>query len=358
MVDATGSRCWAGVAAAVALLLTGCAGAEGPTPGAGADRPRSTADTPPRETATASQPSSSASPGVIAFGVVRPTGGEVWLATPGGGPPVRVGPPAPGLAMYEPSLSPDGDWIAFVSPGEESASPLDTDVYVVRRDGTGLRQLTSSPEGDSGPTWSPDGSTIAFARARSADGRPPETSIATVPVTGGDVVELVRVDAPAPPVRTVASPTYAPDGRTLAFVRAEFEPDGTGTSRIVALDLATGDERTLVEDAYQPAFSPDGTRLAFASTHDRNGQTCFHDCRPSAEVYVARADGSAPIRLTDDPADDTAPAFSPDGRRLVFVSDRADPANHRSQLWLVDAVGGTPELVHATDGFASEPDWR
>ncbi len=60
-----------------------------------------------------------------------------------------------------------------------------------------------------------------------------------------------------------------------------------------------------------PAWSPDGSRLAFVSERDGN-----------REIYVMSADGSSPMRLTDDPGEDSNPTWSLDGRHILFSSDR------------------------------------
>jgi Tol biopolymer transport system component len=77
--------------------------------------------------------------------------------------------------------------------------------------------------------------------------------------------------------------------------------DGTGRTAIFAASFGTG--------VGNPAWSPDGTRIAFSSSHEGDN-----------EIYVMNADGSGVTRLTSDPRGDTDPSWSPDGERLVFSS--------------------------------------
>jgi len=67
-----------------------------------------------------------------------------------------------------------------------------------------------------------------------------------------------------------------------------------------------------------PAFSPDGSQIAFAWNGDQRG---------NADIYIKRIDADTPLRLTTDPADDSAPAWSPDGSRLAFVRGANGPAS-------------------------------
>src|SRR4051794_13134848 len=123
-----------------------------------------------------------------------------------------------------PSWSPDGRRLAFASPGPDAPGrSLNVDVFVVGRDGTGLRRLTDEPGQDGWPAWSPDGRSIAFVAARGAGGQ--ERSIWIMRSDGGGK-------------RRVASgeyPVWSPDGRFLMFqVDGQLfvvRPDGSGRRR-------------------------------------------------------------------------------------------------------------------------------
>jgi len=100
--------------------------------------------------------------------------------------------------------------------------------------------------------------------------------------------------------------------------------------------------------SYQPAWSPDGTRIAFVSV--RNGD--------AADVYVMNADGTGERRLTDHPAVDTDPAWSPDGARIAFSSER--DGNAEIYAMNADGSGVTRLTTNSTpDGHpAWSPDGR
>lgn len=93
-------------------------------------------------------------------------------------------------------------------------------------------------------------------------------------------------------------------------------------------------------NSIDPAYSPDRSRLAYAS--DRGG---------SLDLYVADADGRNPVRLTTDPAPESEPAWSPDGRRLVFSATRAGSR----QLYVISVDGGEARQLTSLPGGAGEP---
>lgn len=95
-------------------------------------------------------------------------------------------------------------------------------------------------------------------------------------------------------------------------------------------------------DDVDPAWSSDGTRLAFAS--DREG---------AMRLYVAGAAGEQPVRITDGPGQDRMPVWSPDGRWLLFVSDRGG----REQVYMVAAEGGAVRQLTHGPGGGSQPSW-
>lgn len=157
----------------------------------------------------------------------------------------------------DPAWSPDDRWIAY-SEGEEQA-----DLYLIRPDGTGRRQLTSGPERDRHPSWSPDGRTVAFERKEEGS-----FDLYTVRVDGRDLRRLTAGE------RREAQPAWSPGGGRIAFVEGPLDETEPGDQRIRILDLETDGMTTVVGTWRQvcgPAWSPAGDQIAFQGVnHDHN----------------------------------------------------------------------------------------
>lgn len=207
-----------------------------------------------------------------------------------------------GVQDTSPTWSPDGSMIAFSSNREGFS-----DIWVVRADGTGLRQLTDlSEQGvDSAglPAWSPDGSVIAFRRSPLEASEEPELQgIWAVEVDSGELLELT-----SGPSILDEDPSWSPDGRRLAFSRKIR----TGTSVYTAIYVANLDEGTeipLTRGAGEPAWSPDGTRIAFDGGRSRE----------EFGIYVMDADGSNIVKLPTPPELGTSPG-TPDWQPLPLA---------------------------------------
>ena len=223
------------------------------------------------------------------------------------------------LGAETPVISPDGKRIVlaiYVAEGNN-------DVFVMNIDGSGLKQLTDSSGYDGHPHWSADGKRIVFNSDRSTP--TPDApwgerwhEIFSMDTHGGDVRQHTRCRA----VCTYGS--LSPDGKTLLYRRAIAEPGLDwalnaieSNSEIVIADLDGSNERNLSQhpafDGW-PAWSPDGTRIAFAS--NRSGP------RRTGQIWAIRPDGSDLRQETDADWSYAQPAWSFDGRSLYAYQSR------------------------------------
>lgn len=235
------------------------------------------------------------------------------------------------------------------------------DIYAINPDGSGLVNMSNHPGRDWDFVWSPDGSRLALISSRNDDD--PEgcstwctTDIYTVNAEGDDLTRLTNVSA------MNRSPAWSPDGTRIAFASSRDEADPSACPFKCNFEIymmnADGSEQTRLTNNPKvdnwPNWSPDGKRIAFTSYRDGN-----------AEIYVMNADGSGQMQLTDNPASDLWPVWSPDGSRIAFVSDRNYPdtecilaeCQYDIYVMAVPANGGpiTPESnliqLHQTNSF-------
>lgn len=148
------------------------------------------------------------------------------------------------------------------------------------------------------------------------------------------LLAAAQLHAQRPPLPTAASPLPAGLAGTLVF-----QSDRGGRDAIYTLDLATGRVRHLSGDPrwteLEPRWSPDGSRIAFASNRAHYEGPAPESGEADMDIWVMNADGSGRRRVTTDPANDLTPSWAPDGRSLVFTSDR-DSRGDLYRVWLED----------------------
>ncbi len=157
----------------------------------------------------------------------------------------------------------------------------------------------------------------------------------------------------------VGTPEWSPDGTAVLYSAFELDRRSYFKSSIRIAPIDGGSTELFVGDAYGPAFSPDGSRIAFVSIADRNGQNCGSDeCSYNGELYVMDADGSNVQRLTRNKGDDIAPSWAPDGSRIAFNSNRNDPPYGGHEIYSIEPDGDC--LTWLTNGTANSvnPTWH
>ncbi|PYV80910.1 MAG: hypothetical protein DMG93_17295 [Acidobacteria bacterium] len=247
--------------------------------------------------------------------------------------PIEVAPLAglPGVQI-EPTFSRDGNQVAFVLRGTEKCG-----IYTTMVGGEKSLRLTSDCE-DTSPTWSPDGRRVAFYRYFENGN---EMAIRVVPAFGGSEHRLYK--GPFSP--WARGLDWSPDGNMLAFSGGETNWKGTWISLLSLIDSTT---RKLTSPSgeeidYSPAFSPDGSTVAFVRGTFAGAVE---------DLYVVPAAGGVPTRVTFDKTwIKGSPTWTPDGRDIVFSSTRGGLAS----LWRVSVSGGTPRPVAGVGVIASSP---
>ena len=229
----------------------------------------------------------------LAFTLLKDGAWDVYVMRDDGSRPLRL-TNGTGLSSFYTSWSPDGRRIAF---GAKRGREAKTDIYVIDADGTNLRQLTTDPAADSTPAFSPDGRRIAFISDR--DGL---YQVYVMNADGSAQTRLTRDGA------RDFNPQWSPDGRRIVY----YAEKGDGRDQIWVVN-ADGSGPTLLTGGVghntSPAWSPDGRTIIFSSRRDG---------AEKSYVYTMAADGSGVRRLTEQ--DGFYARFSPDGSRVAFAT--------------------------------------
>ena len=260
---------------------------------------------------------------------------EIFVISTKGGAPTRLTNHRSVDAA--PTWSPDAKRIAFESArngqgrydyDQERYYP-DSDVFVMRADGKGVRQLTFADGFDGDPAWSRS-NTIAFESNR----------------TGNSDVWVVSPDGSGESAGTTSpafdgDPSWNPSGTRIVFTSMR-----DGQKEIYVMDADGANQTRLTNDPahdFDPTWSPNGRKILFASLRDGN-----------VEVYSMNPDGSQQVQLTDHAALDALPSWSQDGKQVVFVSDRIGKGQRR--LYVMNANGSKVKML-SRGAYDMNPDW-
>ncbi len=278
---------------------------------------------------------------------------RIWIAPTDGGAAPR--PLTGGTGRdTSPRPSPDGRRLAFLSDREPTVRPeglepgekVKPQLWILDLGGGEARQVTALKNGVADPAWSPDGRSIAFTSATGGDDEAFEEALRE-----GDLTKEERAKERANRVREITRLKYKFDGegflkgrrRHLFLIEAgDAQGDGLPAPR----QLTDGDWH---DDA--PAWSPDGSTLAFTSYREPDEDVTFR-----SDVWVLPLAGGRdggpgePRKLTGSRGPSARPRWSPDGRLIAYLGhDEGEGQATTTRLWTVAADGSAPPRCLSRD---------
>jgi Tol biopolymer transport system component/DNA-binding winged helix-turn-helix (wHTH) protein len=329
---------------------------------------------------------------------------------------------------HHPALSPNGTRVAFCWTGAAGEDGTDLDIYVKQLNAESPLRLTDHPGRESLPTWSPDGAEIAFVREIGAG-----EGIFTVPAVGGEAhklfasafsigdldwspdgsqiafasrtaageptriqilslpaLEIRQLTAPPPRPAGDISPSFSPDGQTVAFVRA----NKVAQQDIYLTAAGGGEARRLTHGQHKIGgidWMPNGREILFAATpvgafhlwrigitdgslsyvpvagspvvhpsvSGQRNRLVYAELSYECNIWGMRISAEREVAFLDEPLIastrmDHQPVWSPGGNRIAFISDRSGSR----EIWMTDAAGTDPhQLTDLVGTHVINPRW-
>jgi len=246
-------------------------------------------------------------------------------------------------------VSPDGKLAAYAASStllKEDKS--ETRLWMVPIAGGEAIALTAEGVSSSHPRWSPDGKYLAFLSERKdADGGDSKTQVYLLNRMGGEAQRLTST------IQDVETFEWAPDGKQMVLVLRDPTPEELETATSKGKD---GEEGHAKKSKAQPPWVID--RLQFKS------DTVGYLDRRRTHLYVFDLGAKTSKQVTSGDFEDKDPAWSPDGKYLAFASNRTKPdpdATYNSDIWVVESAntdkGASPIQITHFDGEKDHPSW-
>jgi Tol biopolymer transport system component len=234
----------------------------------------------------------------------------------------------------------------------------DREIFVMNPDGTELKQLTFNTVADSQPTLSPDGQKIVFvssgAQSSNTQG---DNEVYLMNSDGTDQQNLTNTTGGINDLQ----PDFSPSGKKIAFKSFGKQSSNLQGDDDIYLMNSDGTDRQNLTDTsgdildFDPDFSPNGKKIAYGSAGAQSSNPEGDD-----EVYVMDSDGSGQQNLTDtnDNISDFDPDFSPDGKKIAYASFGVQSSNSQgdTEIYVMDSDGTDRQNITNTAAGISDSD--
>lgn len=284
--------------------------------------------------------------------------------------------------ISNPQLSPDAKWVLYgLSSIDSAKDKRNSDLWMVSWDGKENVQLTNGPGSESSAKFSPDGKYISFIASRGGETKDEKRSqVYLMDRRGGEAKKLTNIKG------DIEDHVWKPDGSGILLVikdpdfsdtaktkirtpyvidRFHFKEDyqgylGNRKTHLYSFDLQSKKLDTITRGNYDetdPVFSPDGKKIAFVSN-----QTPDPDRNNNSDIFILAFDGNnAPRKITSWPGSDRSPQWSPDGKWIAYLqssSDKPFTMYGENYLAVIPSDGGTPKLLSKpVDRPVRNPRW-